>query len=40
MTKGILGKLLREPTMKVKEAAGTPRAERLGDALRTLFDLV
>ena len=39
LTKGILGKLLHEPTMKVKEAAGTPRAERLGDALRTLFDL-
>jgi glutamyl-tRNA reductase len=39
LTKGILGKLLHEPTMKVKEAAGTPGAERLGDALRTLFDL-
>jgi glutamyl-tRNA reductase len=39
LTKGILGKLLHEPTMKVKEAAGTPGAERLGDALRALFDL-
>jgi glutamyl-tRNA reductase len=39
LTKGILGKLLHEPTVRIKEAAGTPRAERLGDALRTLFDL-
>jgi glutamyl-tRNA reductase len=39
LTKGILGKLLHEPTMRVKEAAGTPTAEQLGDALRTLFDL-
>jgi glutamyl-tRNA reductase len=39
LTKGILGKLLHEPTVQLKEAAGTPRAERLGDALRTLFDL-
>jgi glutamyl-tRNA reductase len=39
LTKGILGKLLHEPTVQLKEAAGTPRAERLGDAVRTLFDL-
>jgi glutamyl-tRNA reductase len=39
LTKGILGKLLHEPTVQLKEAAGTPRAERVGDALRTLFDL-
>ncbi|HEY1634186.1 MAG TPA: glutamyl-tRNA reductase [Acidimicrobiales bacterium] len=39
LTKGILGKLLHEPTMQLKDAAGSPRAERLGDALRVLFDL-
>jgi glutamyl-tRNA reductase len=39
LTKGILGKLLHEPTVRLKAAAGTPRADRLGDALRTLFDL-
>lgn len=39
LTKGILAKFLHEPTVQLKEAAGTPRAERLGDALRTLFDL-
>ena len=39
LTKGILGKLLHEPTVRLKEAGGTPRAERLGDAVRTLFDL-
>jgi glutamyl-tRNA reductase len=39
LTKGIVGKLLHEPTVQLKEAAGSPSAERLGDALRTLFDL-
>jgi glutamyl-tRNA reductase len=39
LTKGILGKLLHEPTVQLKKAAGTPRAERLGEALRILFDL-
>jgi glutamyl-tRNA reductase len=39
LTKGILGKFLHEPTVQLKAAGGTPRAERLGDTLRTLFDL-
>jgi glutamyl-tRNA reductase len=39
LTKGILGKLLHEPTVQLKESAGSPRAERLADALRALFDL-
>ena len=39
LTRSILGKLLHEPTVQLKESAGSPRAERLGDALRTLFDL-
>ncbi|MCU1345878.1 MAG: glutamyl-tRNA reductase [Acidimicrobiia bacterium] len=39
ITKGLLAKLLHEPTVQLKEAAGTPRAERLSDSLRDLFDL-
>jgi glutamyl-tRNA reductase len=39
LTKGILGKLLHEPTVRLKESAGSPRGERLGDALRALFEL-
>jgi glutamyl-tRNA reductase len=39
LTKGILGKLLHEPTVQLKQAAGSPGIERLGDAVRTLFDL-
>ncbi len=35
----VLAKLLHQPTVAVKEAAGTPRGERLVEALRTLFDL-
>ncbi|MBK5222536.1 MAG: glutamyl-tRNA reductase [Acidimicrobiia bacterium] len=39
LTRGLLAKLLHEPTVRLKGAAGTPRGERLGDALRDLFDL-
>ena len=39
VTHGILGKLLHSPTVRLKEASGTARAERLADALRELFDL-
>jgi glutamyl-tRNA reductase len=39
ITKGLLAKLLHEPTVQLKEAAGTPRAERLSESLRDLFDL-
>ena len=39
LTKGILAKLLHEPTVRLKEAAGSPRGDRLADALRALFDL-
>ena len=38
-TKAALAKLLHEPTMLLKETAGTPRGERLVEALRNLFDL-
>lgn len=39
ITQGILGKLLHEPTVRLNEAAGTPKGDRLADALRELFDL-
>jgi len=39
LVNGIIGKLLHEPTVRLKESAGTPRGERLGDAIRELFDL-
>jgi glutamyl-tRNA reductase len=38
-TRAVIAKLLHEPTVALKEAAGTPRGERLVEALRTLFDL-
>jgi glutamyl-tRNA reductase len=39
VVRDVLAKLLHNPTVAVKEAAGTPRGERLVEALRTLFDL-
>jgi glutamyl-tRNA reductase len=39
ITKGIVAKLLHEPTVRLKEAAGSPRGERLAESLRVLFDL-
>jgi glutamyl-tRNA reductase len=39
LSKGLLAKLLHEPTVRLKDAAGTARGERLADALRELFDL-
>ncbi len=38
-TRASLAKMLHEPTMLLKETAGTPRGERLVEALRILFDL-
>lgn len=38
-TRAALAKLLHEPTVLLKETAGTPRGERLVEALRILFDL-
>jgi glutamyl-tRNA reductase len=38
-TRAAMAKLLHEPTMLLKETAGTPRGERLVEALRILFDL-
>ncbi len=38
-TRATLAKMLHEPTVLLKETAGTPRGERLVEALRILFDL-
>jgi glutamyl-tRNA reductase len=38
-TRAVLAKLLHGPTVALKEAAGTPRGERLVEAMRALFDL-
>jgi glutamyl-tRNA reductase len=39
LTQGIVNKLLHEPTVRVKDAAGTPRGDYYADALAALFDL-
>ena len=39
LTKGIVAKLLHEPTVRLKDAAGSPRGDRLAEALRALFDI-
>jgi len=38
-TRAAMAKFLHEPTMLLKETAGTPQGERLVEALRILFDL-
>jgi glutamyl-tRNA reductase len=39
LTRGIVNKLLHEPTVRLKEAAGTARGELFSDALASLFDI-
>ncbi|MGY6502654.1 MAG: glutamyl-tRNA reductase [Acidimicrobiales bacterium] len=39
LTRGVLAKVLHEPTIRLKDAAGTPRGDRLAESLRDLFDL-
>jgi glutamyl-tRNA reductase len=39
VTRRTVAKLLHEPTVRIKDAAGSPRGERLAEALRRLFDL-
>lgn len=39
LTRGIVAKLLHDPTVQVKQEAGSARSERLAEALRALFDL-
>lgn len=38
-TRAVLAKVLHQPTVALKEASGTPRGERLVEAIRALFDL-
>jgi glutamyl-tRNA reductase len=38
-TRAIVAKLLHEPTVRLKDAAGTSRGDRLAESLRDLFDL-
>ncbi len=39
VTKAVLAKVLHDPTVVLRESAGTARGERLVEALRALFDL-
>jgi glutamyl-tRNA reductase len=39
LTRGIVAKLLHEPTINVKSEAGTPAGEQLAQGLRQLFEL-
>ena len=39
VTRAVVAKVLHEPTVRLKDAAGTVRGERLAEALRELFDL-
>ena len=38
-SRSLVAKLLHEPTVRLKDAAGSARGERLAEALRDLFDL-
>jgi glutamyl-tRNA reductase len=39
VTRGVLAKLLHQPTVQLKSAAGTARGDQLAEAVRILFDL-
>ena len=39
LLRGLVNKLLHEPTVRLKDAAGHARGDRLAEALRDLFDL-
>jgi glutamyl-tRNA reductase len=39
LTRGIVAKLLHDPTVRLKDAAGSSRGDRLAESLRDLFDL-
>jgi glutamyl-tRNA reductase len=39
LSRGIVAKLLHDPTVAVKAGVGTPTGEQLAQALRQLFDL-
>ncbi len=39
VTRGLVAKLLHEPTVRLKDAAGSPKGDRLAGSLRDLFGL-
>jgi glutamyl-tRNA reductase len=39
VTKRLVSKLLHQPTVVLKDAAGSPRGDRLVAALRELFEI-
>ena len=39
LTAAVVAKILHEPTVRLKQAAGSPRGDRLADAVRELFEL-
>ena len=39
LTKRLVAKLIHNPTISVKDAAGTPKGDRLADSLRDLYGL-
>jgi glutamyl-tRNA reductase len=39
VTKGLVAKLLHQPSVRLKEDAGSPQGERNAAAVRDLFDL-
>ena len=39
MTRGLVAKLLHEPTVRLRDAAGSSLGDRLADSVRDLFDL-
>jgi len=39
MSRRLVAKLLHQPTIALKDAAGSPKGDRLADSLRDLFDL-
>lgn len=39
ITRGVVAKLLHEPSVRLRETAGTGRGDRLAEAVRDLFDL-
>ena len=39
ITRSIVAKMLHNPSVRLREAAGTPQGERLSAAVRDLFNL-
>jgi glutamyl-tRNA reductase len=40
LSKGIVAKLLHQPSVRLKDDAGTPKGERNAAAVRDMFDLL